>query len=168
MADGSGWRSQWHIVADGTIIKQWSKGEELHQQVFRRFTSTRRPEIADLVAIDAKGDRFGTFWGRITSGMLGLGVLAVLGVISGLILLPLIGADAAVSMAVSIASAAVIVIIAIAAVFIGVRLRTGIPQQHADAGIDVNSAVTMAATEARAKIAEADTVSSEPVASKGP
>ncbi|MGO1974682.1 MAG: hypothetical protein ACTH2Q_17130 [Propionibacteriaceae bacterium] len=168
MADASAWRSRWHIVADGTIIKQWSKGEEVHQQVFRRFESTRRPDIADLVAIDEKGDRFGTSWGRVTSGMLWLGALAVIGVLSGLFILPLLGAGAVLSMTVLIASAAVIVIISIAAVFIGVRLRTGVPQHYADAGIEVNSGETMAATEARAKIADSDTVSSEPVSSKGP
>lgn len=85
--------------------------------------------------------------------------------IGGLILL---FSGAAMAMTVLIASAAVIVIIAIAAIFIGSRLRTGIPQLYADVGVDLDSASTMAATEARAKIADPDTVSSEPVSSKGP
>lgn len=70
MTGVSAWRSQWHIAADGTIIKQWSKGEEAHQQVFQRFESTRRPDMPELVAIEEKGERFGAFWTRVTSGML--------------------------------------------------------------------------------------------------
>ncbi|MFG1911824.1 hypothetical protein [Kribbella sp. NPDC048928] len=46
------WTVQWHVAADGTVIRQRSKGDQPHQQLYGSYTTNRQLGLADLDALD--------------------------------------------------------------------------------------------------------------------
>lgn len=71
------WTVQWHIAADGTVIRQRSKGDQAHQQLYGSYTTTRRLDLSDLDAMDDRLARDRKVFGGLVTVLLGLGVMGV-------------------------------------------------------------------------------------------
>ena len=46
------WTVQWHIAADGTVIRQRARGDQSHEQLYGTHATNRALGIADLEALD--------------------------------------------------------------------------------------------------------------------
>lgn len=167
MSDGGGtqhgWWLQWHITADGTVIRRRSKGSEAHEQVYARYATKRRPDIADLDALDGRVAAHQARW-RSAVALPLMGVVAVLAVIAvtGVVLLNTDGSEA---LATVLLLAGALGAVATAGVLILLARRHQTREEELYTGIGLRSAQweTMGAREASRLIAKPGGVSGEPV-----
>lgn len=156
------WQVQWHIAADGTVIQQRSKGDKPHEQLYGRYSTTRRPELAHLYTLHEDVRRDGAFFDRLTKVLLYAVYLAIAAFVVGLALLWLSAAPEA-STPLLVASVPVLVIGAIGAGVIGGIMRRRFERRYLDAGFESPQRITIAATEARAMIEAPGAVSGRKV-----
>lgn len=167
MSDGDGtqhgWWLQWHITADGTVIRRRSKGTEAHEQVFARYATKRRPDIADLDALDGRVAEHQAYW-RTRIALPLMGVVAVLAIVAvaGVVLLSTGGPEAVATVLLLVAGLGAV---AAAAVVIPLARRHQKREDALYTGIGLRSAEweTMGSSEASRLIAKAGGVSGEPV-----
>lgn len=162
------WTSRWHITGNGQVIRQWSNDTAEGEQVFRRIPAGRRPELAEIVALDEELTRFDAVWSRVTMALIWIGALAILGVVFGLFGFPIYGVDDSISLAVGITSAIIIFLIPIAAIFMMRALRSRVTRLYAEAGLTDPLGMIIAAPEAEVLVDAPKTVSTEPTPSRAP
>ncbi|NDL57134.1 DUF2207 domain-containing protein [Phytoactinopolyspora mesophila] len=156
------WQVQWHIGADGTVIKQRSKGEEAHEQLYGRYDVNRRLELSDLYALDERLRRHDVSFLWLSRAMLLVSGLVAVALVAGLILAFWPIAAPGVSATLLIVSVPMIVILVVSTGLISstmVRRRKRIGR---DAGFESDYS-TIAASEARAIIDAPGTVSGRKV-----
>lgn len=156
---GRRWTVQWHITADGTVIRQRSRGEAEHQQVYAEHATTRPVQVGDLERIDERVARFGAFWGRVTTVLLGLLVVCGAGLVVGIVLAWSGRSDIALPLLV--VSVVALVLLFCVGGYATHRVRVGVPRIYGEAGVEPGG-VTMNARDARARISAAGTVSGAP------
>lgn len=88
------WTVQWHVGADGTVIRQRSKGDQPHQQLYGRYTTRRRLGIAELDALDDRLARDKKVIGGFVRGLVVLTTAAFACFVVGVVL-GWLGVDAA-------------------------------------------------------------------------
>ncbi|GAA0034138.1 MULTISPECIES: hypothetical protein [Brevibacterium] len=162
------WTSQWHITGKGKVIRQWSKGEDPGERIYRELPTTRRPKLSDFDVLDEEIGRFDAVWSRITLVLVWLGALAILGAALGLFGLPMYGVANSVSLAVGVTSVVIIVLIPIVAIFIMRSLRTRVSRLYAEAGLTDPMGVVLPIAEAEVIVADPNTLTSSPVPAKAP
>ncbi|MEU4314841.1 hypothetical protein [Nocardia sp. NPDC024068] len=155
MAMAKLWTIQWHIAADGTVIKQRSRGNAEHEQLFQRYATTRTPTIEEIDTLEDRLQRSSASGNRLSKVLLYLVYAAGAGLVLGIVL-PWIGIDT------GFLALGSIVFVVLASMSTGVILRISISRhQHAyrDAGFESPNGVTLAAREARVMIADPGAVS---------
>jgi hypothetical protein len=80
------WTVQWHIAADGTVIRQRSKGDQPHQQLYGSYRTTRPLDISDLDALDDRLARDRRVFGGLVTALLGLTVVGIACAVVGVVL----------------------------------------------------------------------------------
>ncbi|NNV08354.1 hypothetical protein ETC03_19275 [Geobacillus sp. MMMUD3] len=58
------WTSRWHITGKNEVIRQWS--HEDGQQAYRRYQTTSRPSLQNLITLDEHIGRFDNLWSRMS------------------------------------------------------------------------------------------------------
>lgn len=140
------WTVQWHIAADGTVIRQRSKGDQPHQQLFGSYVTNRRLEISDLDALDDRLARDRRFFGGFVAVIMFLGVVGVACLAVGVVL-GWLGVDAG-------GNLVLLGVIAFVATVIASGGSHGMmisrwQRRFAEAGFESSNPVTMSAREAR-------------------
>ncbi|MCH6161279.1 hypothetical protein [Streptomyces marispadix] len=154
------WTVQWHIVADGTVIRQRSKGDQPHEQLFGTHATNQKLELADLEALDYRIARNQRFFNVLAAVLVGVGVIDVVALAAGMVL-AWVGVDAGGALVMPALLLLVGLLIAIGAAQ-GLMLRR-FNRAWTDAGFASSNQVTMAASEARSLIAAPGAVSGRPV-----
>ncbi|HEY9410153.1 MAG TPA: hypothetical protein VIP77_11290 [Jiangellaceae bacterium] len=160
MATAKRWTIQWHIAADGTVIKQRSRGDAEHQQLFQRYATTRTPTIEEIDAMEVGLRRSSASGERLSKVFLYLVYAALAGIVLGIVL-PWVGVDTGFLAAGSLA------FVVLAAMSTGVILRASISRHqraYRDAGFESPNGVTLAAREARVMIDDPGAVSGQKIA----
>lgn len=150
------WTVQWHIAADGTVIRQRSKGDQPHQQLFGSYATNRRVELSDLEALDEQLARDRRVIGRSVSLLLAFSVVGMAGLVVGVVL-GLLGVDVG-----GLLLLAGIVLLVVGLIGSGAGHGLIISRWNrawTEAGFESSNPVTMAASEARAMIAAQGAVS---------
>ncbi|UYM07506.1 hypothetical protein [Solicola gregarius] len=154
------WTVQWHIAADGTVIRQRAKGDQSHQQLYGTHATNRTVVLADLEALDDRIARTRRVFNALVAVLIGVAVIDVVALVVG-VLLAWAGID----------EGAVITLPAVL-LLLGLLIATGsvhglmisrFNRAWTDAGFASTSQVTMAASEARSLIAAPGTVSGRTV-----
>lgn len=149
------WTIQWHIAADGTVIKQRSRGSAEHQQLFQKFATTWTPKIEHLDAMEEQLQRASSSGERRSRVLLYVAYAALAGLVAGIVS-TWVGIDAGF---LTLGSLAVVVLIVLST---GVMMRTSISRHqraHREAGFESSNGVTLAAREARMMISAPGAVS---------
>jgi hypothetical protein len=154
------WTVQWHIAADGTVIRQRSRGDEPHQQLYGTCATNRRPEIADLEALDDRLARHGRVFNVLSAVLAGVTVIDMVALVVGA-LLAWVGVDAGSAITGPAVFLLIGLLIALGAVHSLMISRFN--RAWTDAGFVSSSPVTMAASEARSLIAAPGAVSGRTV-----
>ena len=144
------WRIQWHIAADGTVIKQRSRGNESHQQLYSRYSMAREADLGEIYAMEEhlRGDS--AHFTRLTRNLLYLVAVAGAALVVGLVLLAFVDGAQGVSVVLVIAGLVVCVGAALAIMPIYRSMNQRFQRRYRDAGFESPAPVTMAASEARA------------------
>ena len=150
------WTVQWHIAADGTVIRQRSKGEESHQQLYGTHATTRTLEIADLEALDTRIERTRRTFNVVAAVLLVVAAIDVAALAIGLVL-SLAGVDA--GAAIILPAILLLVVLLIASGAVQGLMISRFNRAWTDAGFESSNQVTMASSEARTLIAAPGTVS---------
>ncbi|MFD7291979.1 hypothetical protein ACFV9W_01725 [Streptomyces sp. NPDC059897] len=149
------WTIQWHIAADGTVIKQRSRGSAEHEQLFQQFATTRTPRIEQLDAMEEELQRASSSGERRSRVLLYLAYVALAGLVAGIVS-TWAGIDAGF---LTLGSLAVVVLLGLST---GVIMRASISRYqraHQQAGFESSNGVTLAAREARMMISDPGAVS---------
>jgi hypothetical protein len=154
------WTVQWHIAEDGTVIRQRSKGDEPHQQLFGTVAANRRPEIADLEALDDRLARNGRVFDVLVAVLAAVAVIDMVALAAG-VLLAWAGVDAGGAITGPAVFLLIGLLIAMGAVHSLMISRFN--RAWKEAGFASSSPVTMAASEARSLIAAPGAVSGRTV-----
>lgn len=152
------WTIQWHIAADGTVIKQRSRGDAEHEQLFQRYAITRTPTIEEIDAMEEGLRRSSASGERLSKALLYLLYAAIAGFVLGIVL-PWVGVDDTGFLV--LGSLAFVVL---AGMSTGVILRASISRHHRayrEAGFESPNGVTLAGREARVMLADPGTVSGQ-------
>lgn len=160
------WFHQWHITADGTIIKHTWHGGGAAPELYRRFSSSTPLDVDGLVALDHAIEKMATFWDRIARLLLIGYVLCAAGLIAGLVLIWTGNGGGASTALLVICGIAFLVLIGIGGI-VASRLRKGAPRIYAEAGITEPAGTEMTADAAEAAIAADGTHSSEATGPRG-
>ncbi|TCC39579.1 PrgI family protein [Kribbella sindirgiensis] len=140
------WTVQWHIGADGTVIRQRSKGDQPHQQLYGSYTTNRRLGLAELDALDYRLARDKKVIGGFVGGLLVLTAAAFACFVVGVVL-GWLGVDAA--RRVVMPAVIVLVVVMIAAGGGHGLMMSRWHRAWNEAGFESPSPVTMSAREAR-------------------
>ncbi|NUV70656.1 MULTISPECIES: hypothetical protein [unclassified Streptomyces] len=149
------WTIQWHIAADGTVIKQRSRGSAEHEQLFQQFATVRTPKIEQLDAMEEGLQRAGTSGERSSRALLHVAYVAFAGLVAGIVS-SWSGIDTGF---LTLGSLAVVVLLGLST---GVIMRASIrryQRAHREAGFASSNGVTLAAREARTMIGDPGAVS---------
>ncbi|MGW7349844.1 hypothetical protein [Streptomyces sp. NPDC054784] len=149
------WTIQWHIAADGTVIKQRSRGSAEHEQLFQEFATTRTPKIEQLDAMEEELRRASASGERRAGVLLQLTYVALAGLVVGVVS-TLVGIDTAF---LTVGSLAGVVLLGLSS---GVLMRASMSRHqraHREVGFASSGGVTLAAREARTMISDARAVS---------
>lgn len=147
---------QWHVVADGTVIEQRSRGEKLHDQLFQNYPTTRRLDIDDVVALQKRVDSANRSFNFVAWPLLALCYAMLLLAVIGFVLQFF---DVDVSLWLFIGG---IVGFIVARLLVGILTALNIgrwSRMWTEAGFESQQGVTMAAREAANLIAEPGTKS---------
>lgn len=155
MATPKPWTIQWHIAADGTVIQQRSRGAAEHEQLFQEFATTRTPTIEEIDAMVDRLQRSSEAGERRSKIFLYLFYVACAGFVLGIVL-PWFGIEIGL---LAVGSFAFILLASLSTGFM-IRMSIGRYQRaFREAGFESSNGVTLAAREARVKIADPGTVS---------
>ncbi|MGW6318936.1 hypothetical protein [Streptomyces sp. NPDC055099] len=149
------WTIQWHIAADGTVIKQRSRGSAEHEQLFQQFATTWTPKIEQLDAMEQGLQHASASGERRSRVLLYLAYVALTGLVAGIVS-AWAGID---SGFLTLGSLAVVVLLGLST---GVIMRASISRYqraHREAGFESSNGVTLAAREARTMISDSGAVS---------
>jgi hypothetical protein len=154
------WTVQWHIAADGTVIRQRAKGDQPHQQLYGTHATNRAVELADLEAMDDRIARTSRVFNVLVGILMGVAVVDLVALVAG-VLLGWAGVDAAAA----ITLPAVLLLLALmitSGAMHGLMIRR-FNRAWTDAGFASSQQVTMGASEARSLIAAPGAVSGRKV-----
>lgn len=154
------WTVQWHIAEDGTVIRQRSQGDQPHEQLYGTLATNRRPELADLEALDDRLARNGRVFNVLTAVLAGVAVIDMAALVIGAVL-AWVGVDAGGAITGPAVFLLIGLLIALGAVHSLMISRFN--RAWTDAGFPSSSPVTMAASEARSLIAAPGAVSGREV-----
>ncbi|MFG3252698.1 hypothetical protein [Streptomyces sp. NPDC048172] len=149
------WTIQWHIAADGTVIKQRSRGRAEHEQLFQEFATERTPKIEQLDAMEEGLQRASASGERRAKVFLYVSYVAFAGFVAGIVS-TWAGVDTGFLM---LGSLAAVVLLGLST---GVIIRASIGRHqraHREAGLASSNGVTLAAREARTMISDPGAVS---------
>lgn len=149
------WTIQWHITADGTVIRQRSRGAGEHQQLFESYSTTRTPRIAELDALMEAVQRSSASGERLSKVLLYVGYAALAGLVLGVVT-TWVGIDTGF---LTLGSLAVVILLSMST---GILMRRSIGRfnrAYGEAGFESPNGVTLAGREARVLIDEPGTVS---------
>jgi tetrahydromethanopterin S-methyltransferase subunit F len=149
------WTIQWHIVADGTVIKQRSRGSAEHEQLFQRYATTRTPKIEEIDAMVEDLERSSAFGERVSNLLTYVGYVALAGLVLGVVS-TWVGVDTGF---LTLGSLAVVVFLIVSGGFMMSRSISRHQRAYREAGFESSNGVTIAAREARVMIDETGTVS---------
>lgn len=150
------WTVQWHIAADGTVIRQRSKGDQPHQQLFGSYTTNRRLEISDLDALDDRLARDKKVFGGFVAVLMSLGVVGVTCLVLGAVL-SWLGVDAGGKLVLLGVVVFIVAMIASGGSH-GVMISRW-QRRFAEAGFESSNPVTMSGREAQTIVAAPGAVS---------
>ncbi|NIK57122.1 hypothetical protein [Kribbella shirazensis] len=150
------WTVQWHIAADGTVIRQRSKGDQPHQQLYGSYTTSRRLELSDRYALDDRLARDTKFFGGFVSVLLFLSMVGVGGLVVGTVL-SWLGVDAGGYLV--LPGVIVFIVALIASGGTHGLMMSRWNRRWTEAGFESSNPVTMSAREAREIVAAPDAVS---------
>lgn len=154
------WTVQWHIAADGTVVRQRSKGDEPHQQLFGTLVTNRKPELADLEALDERLARNGRVFNIVAAVLATVAVLDMVALAAGAVL-AWVGVDAGGAITGPAVFLLIGLLIALGAVH--PLMISSFNRAWKDAGFASSRPVTMAASEARSLIEAPGAVSGRKV-----
>lgn len=149
------WTIQWHIAADGTVIKQRSRGSAEHEQLFQEFATTRTPEIEQLDAMEEERLRASASGERRARALLHLTYVALAGLAVGVVS-TVVGMDTGF---LTLGSLAVVVLLGLSAGLLIRASMSGYQRAHREVGFASSGGVTVAAREARTMISDPRAVS---------
>lgn len=155
MAMAKRWTIQWHIAADGTVIKQRSRGDAEHEQLFQQYATTRTPTIEEIDAMEEGLRRSSASGERLSKVLLYLVYAAIAGLVLGIVL-PWLGVDT------GFLAVGSLVFVVLASMSTGVIMRASIGRHqraYREAGFESPNGVTIAGREARVMIADPGAVS---------
>ncbi|MGH3359560.1 MAG: hypothetical protein ACRDO7_12215 [Nocardioidaceae bacterium] len=143
------WTVQWHIGPDGTVIRQRSKGDQSHQQLYGSYATNRRVALSDLEALDERLARKQKLLGGLVVVLQGVSTVSMVGIAVGFVL-ALLGNDVG-GLLLLVGLALLVVGFVVFGVGCGLMYVVG-GDPWTDAGFESSNPVTMAAGEARAMI----------------
>jgi hypothetical protein len=150
------WTVQWHIAADGTVIRQRSKGEQPHLQLYGSYATVRRVELSDLEALDERLDRDRRVIGGLAFLLLAFGVVSGVCLVVGVVL-SWLGVDAG-GLLMLVGWLLLVIGLVGSGASHGMIISRG-NRAWTEAGFESSNPVTMAASEARAMIEAPGSVS---------
>lgn len=153
------WQIQWHVAADGTVVKQRSRGIEPHQQLYSRYAMTRKADLGEIYAMEGRLRDDSAHFTRLTRMLLYLVYLAGAALVVGLILLFFVDGASGFSTILVIASLVVCVAAVLTVMPIHRTMNQRFHRRYREAGFESPAPVTMAASEARSLIAAPGTES---------
>ncbi len=153
------WLIQWHVAADGTVIKQRSRGNDPNQQLYSRYPMARKPELSQLYAMEEKLRSDSAYFTRLTRVMLYVFYLAGAALVAGLILMTFVDGTSSWSVILVVAAVVVCCGLALAIMPVHRAMNTRFQSRWREAGFDGPAPVTMGASEARQLIAAPGTES---------
>lgn len=157
------WQIRWHITADGTVIKQRSRGAGAHHQLYSRYEMTRTPELSAIYEMEQHIRRDSVFFERLTRTLLYLICLPCVGLVVGVAMMYLVDGHAGLSAALMGGSVLVALALVLTIMPIHRAMNRRFQDRYRDAGFESPAPVTMAAVEARDLIAARGTVSGDPI-----
>lgn len=158
---------QWHLAADGTVIKAYPKAldhsnpqqEAPKGLKYLRYTTTRRLSLADLHAVDDALDESAARYERVAGAVAFTGVLGLVAMIVGWIVLPAIGLDADWTSILRVASIPVLVVGVAGVMFTPLSMRRSIDRIRSAGGLGVSEPEVLKEDEALALLHAPGTVS---------
>jgi hypothetical protein len=160
-------RSQWHIVADGSVIMAYPKALD-HSNPQRdpppglkylHYATTRRVELADLHALEEDLARFDTFFDRLSRVLLVPAGVGAVGVLLGWLVLPRLDVGETVATVLLGVSIPLAVVGVLGVVFVPGAMRRRFERIHVDRGFASSSPKVLKGPEALAMIDAPGTVS---------
>lgn len=149
MAAKKPWTVQWHVLADGTVVRQRSKGDQPHQQLYGSYRTRRRLTISDLDALDDRLARDKKVFGAFVAVLLVLVFGGIAGLVVGAVLAWL-GSDAGDPLVLS-----GVIVLVVGMIGVGASHGLLLSRWHrtwTEAGFESPNPVTMSAREARDRI----------------
>lgn len=153
-------QSQWHIAADGSVIKAYPKALD-HSNPQRepppglkylRYTTTRRLEPSDLSALDEELARSNAFFDRLSTVLIGAACVGVVGVALGWFVLPWLGVSGAVATVLLAVSIPLVVAGVLGVVLAPGMMRRRFERIHVDRGFESSTPKVLGEPEAQALI----------------